>query len=106
MMHFNTTRYDPSIGIKYIFKTNINDSDIFYLDPFNPFGYVPDLNLAIASTVVYGVVTILLTISSVYYRTWYFLVMTISGVSEVIGYAYRWTLAHNPDQRTPYVYLC
>ncbi|CAF1195239.1 unnamed protein product [Adineta ricciae] len=90
MMNFNTTTYNPSI------------------DPFNPFGYVPDLNLAIASTVVYGVVTILLTISSVYYRTWYFLVMTISGISEVIGYAYRWTLAHNPDQRTPYIimYCC
>ncbi|UJR37373.1 hypothetical protein I4U23_030081 [Adineta vaga] len=34
--------------------------------------------------------------------------MTISGVSEVVGYAYRWSLAHNPDQRTPYIimYCC
>jgi hypothetical protein len=29
--------------------------------------------------------------------------MTISGTSEVVGYAYRWSLAKAPDQRTPYV---
>jgi len=85
-----TTPYDPSI------------------DPANPFGYVPNLDLAIASTVVYGVLTLLLTILSIYYRTWYFLVMTISGISEVLGYAYRSLLAKDPDQRTPYIimYCC
>jgi hypothetical protein len=74
-----------------------------FLDPYNPFGYLPDLDLAIASTAIYGALTILLTIFSIYYRTWYFLVMTVSGTSEVVGYVYRWKLAHNPDQRTPYV---
>lgn len=90
-MSFNTTTpYDPSI------------------DPFNPFGYLPNRDLAIASTAVYGAVTILLTLISIYYRTWYFLVMTIAGASEVVGYAYRWTLTTNPDQRTPYIimYCC
>lgn len=69
----------------------------------NPFGYIPNVDLAITSTAVYGLVTLLLTLSSIYYRTWYFLVMTISGISEVVGYAYRCSLAKDPDQRTPYV---
>jgi hypothetical protein len=80
-----------------LFKKRVRNT----LDPFNPFGYVPNLDLAIASTAAYGVITILLTIFSIYYRTWYFLVMTVSGASEVVGYAYRWSLAKNPDQRTP-----
>ncbi|CAF3158610.1 unnamed protein product [Rotaria sp. Silwood2] len=83
-MSANTTPYDPSI------------------DPLNPFGYLPNLDLTIVSTAVYGLITILLTIFSIYYRTWYFLVMTISGIAEVVGYAYRWSLAKDPDQRTPY----
>ncbi|CAF3970220.1 unnamed protein product [Rotaria sp. Silwood2] len=84
-MSANTTPYDPSI------------------DPLNPFGYLPNLDLTIVSTAVYGLITILLTIFSIYYRTWYFLVMTISGIAEVVGYAYRWSLAKDPDQRTPLV---
>jgi hypothetical protein len=80
-----------------LFKKRVRNT----LDPFNPFGYVPNLDLAIASTAAYGAITILLTIFSIYYRTWYFLVMTVSGASEVVGYAYRWSLAKNPDQRTP-----
>ncbi|CAF2591859.1 unnamed protein product [Rotaria sp. Silwood2] len=89
-MSANTTPYDPSI------------------DPLNPFGYLPNLDLTIVSTAVYGLITILLTIFSIYYRTWYFLVMTISGIAEVVGYAYRWSLAKDPDQRTPYIimYCC
>ncbi len=31
--------------------------------------------------------------------------MTISGIAEVVGYAYRWSLAKDPDQRTPYVFI-
>ncbi|CAF2138988.1 unnamed protein product [Rotaria magnacalcarata] len=89
-MNVNTTPYNPAV------------------DPDNPFGYLPNRDLTIASTAVYGVVTILLTIFSLKHRTWYFLVMTISGIAEVVGYAYRWSLAKNPDQRTPYIimYCC
>lgn len=76
---------------------------MLYLDPLNPFGYLPDRDLAIASTAVYGLLTILLTIFYFYYRTWYFFAMTVSGIAEVVGYAYRWSLSGNPDQRTPYV---
>ena len=82
---------------------NFEKNPFVHADPLNPFGYLPNLDLAIASTFVYGFVTVLLTITSVYYRTWYFLVMTISGLSEVVGYTYRWSLAYYPDERTPYV---
>jgi len=78
---------------------------VFYLDPLNPFGYLPSLNFAIVATIVYSLVTTMLTISTVYYRTWYFLVMTLSGLSEVVGYTYRWSLAKYPDERTPYVLI-
>lgn len=85
-------------------KTFFDCQKVLRLDPMNPFGYKPNLDLAIASAAVYGLVTLLLTIFSIYYRTWFFLVMTISGASEVVGYVYRCSLAKDPDQRTPYVY--
>jgi hypothetical protein len=86
-------------------KTFSNYLKTLRLDPFNAFGYLPNRDLAVASTAVYGTLTLLLTILSIYYRTWYFLVMTISGTSEVVGYVYRCSLANNPDQKTPYVLI-
>lgn len=93
------------VGSKFIVIFLKRITKTFHLDPLNPFGYLPNLDLAIVSTAVYGAVTLLLTMFTIYYRTWYFLVMTISGISEVVGYAYRWSLAKDPDQRTPYVFL-
>jgi hypothetical protein len=62
---------------------------------------MPSYELAIASTAVYAVITILITVLSIYYRTWFFVVMTISGASEIVGYAYRWSLSKSTDQLTP-----
>ena len=100
-MSTNTTPYYPDIGKpQRLFSLEKN---ILRLDPLNPFGYLPDLNLAIASTIVYSIVTAILTVMTIYHRTWFFLVMTIAGFSEVVGYTYRWSLAYYPDERTPYV---
>lgn len=74
------------------------------LDTVNPFGYMPNYDLAVASTAVYAFVTLILTIQSIYYRSWFFVVMTISGISEIVGYAYRWLLTSDPSEITPCVF--
>lgn len=104
-MSANTTPYNPEFGKLKEFLSS-KAQNILRLDPLNPFGYLPDQNLAIASTIIYGIVTIILTVMSIYHRTWFFLVMTISGLSEVVGYTYRWSLTYYPDSRTPYVIDC
>ena len=99
----NTTAYDPAVGKSHSppMPGSRHALRVSLLDPLNPFGYVPSYELAIASTVVYAVVTLLITILSIYYRTWFFVVMTISGISEIVGYAYRWSLSKSTDQLTP-----
>ena len=66
----------------------------------NPFGYDPVIALAIVSTIIFGIITIAITIQNFYYRTWYFMVMTAVGIAEIVGYSFRCSLAYNVYQDT------
>ncbi|CAF1264731.1 unnamed protein product [Didymodactylos carnosus] len=71
----------------------------------NPFGYTPVFGLAVAATVVYSLFTIIISIQSIYYGIVYFIVMSIVGVAESVGYGLRCALSSNVYLRTPYIIM-
>ncbi|PRP79771.1 hypothetical protein PROFUN_12633 [Planoprotostelium fungivorum] len=70
---------------------------------FNLYGYEPSVPLAVVAVVLYALAVLMGTILTIYYRRWNMLVLTGSGIADVLGYALRIPSAQKPGQLTLYI---
>ncbi|PRP79006.1 hypothetical protein PROFUN_13248 [Planoprotostelium fungivorum] len=69
----------------------------------NLYGYEPSVPLATIAVISYALAVTIGTILTIYYRQWNMLVLTGSGIADVLGYALRISSAQKPGQLTLYI---
>ncbi|CAF1220690.1 unnamed protein product [Adineta steineri] len=74
-------------------------------DPANPFHYMPSMAPAIVSLIFFTLLFIILTILTIWKRTWYMITLLVGCILEIIGYATRIPLVLNPVGQIP-LYAC